>query len=139
MQPELIFYPAIAMFLLTMFVLFRTGLARNAAVRRREVDVRFYQLYQGEEPAHLRLLSRHLQNHFEIPPLFYVVVLALYVTGQVTMLSLIGAWLFVALRVLHSVVHLGGNVVLRRFFVFIASCVSLILLWLYLLIGLLGG
>ncbi len=138
MAAELIFYPAIAMFALSMFVLFRTGMARAAAVKQREVPVNFYRLYQGEEPEHLRLLSRHLQNQFEVPPLFYMVVVALYATGLVTPLSLIGAWLFVALRLLHSYVHLNGNVVMRRFMVFIASTVALILLWVYLLIGLLA-
>ena len=138
MPAELILYPAIAMFFLSMFVLFKTGMSRNAAVKRREVDVRYYQLYQGEEPKHLRLLSRHLQNQFEVPPLFYVVVLALFITGLVSPISLIAAWMFVALRVLHTWVHLNGNNVLRRFQVFIASCVMLMLLWAYLLLGLLS-
>lgn len=139
MSQELIFYPAIAMFALTMFVLFKTGIARNAAVTKRKVDIRFYELYRDDEqePDELRVLGRHLQNHFEVPPLFYFVVLALYVTEQVSMLSLIGAWLFVGFRIAHTAVHLGGNIVLRRFLVFIASTVSLMLLWAYLFLGLL--
>ncbi len=138
MTPELIFYPSVAMFALTLAMMLRMGVARYRATASREVSLKYYRLYtEGAEPEHLRLLSRHVQNHFEVPPLFHLVVLMLYVTGQVSLLGLIIAWLYVALRCLHSYVHLVGNVVPRRFAVFIASGLALLALWLLFFVGLL--
>lgn len=138
MTQELIFYPSIAMFALTAGVLVRMGIMRYRAVAAGEVDPRYYRLYTGaEEPLELRKLGRHVQNHFEVPPLFHLVVLMLYVTGQVNLLSLVLAWLFVALRALHSAIHLGRNVVPRRFASFIASGTVLAGLWLSFAVGLL--
>jgi hypothetical protein len=131
MRAEIIFFPAIAMFFLTASVLARMGMARKRAVETREIDPKFYRLYnQGQEPPHLRQLTRHMQNHFELPPLFYAVILMLYVTGSVNSQAVITAWLFVALRALHTYVHLGSNFVPRRFMLFIGSVLMLTLLWL---------
>ena len=82
------------------------------------------------------LIGRHVQNHFEVPPLFYVVLLFLYVTGSVTPLSVALAWLYVALRCLHSFIHLGTNDVRRRLQAFAASGLVLGGLWLSLLVSL---
>lgn len=137
MTQELIFYPSVAMFALTALVLGLTGSARFRASGSGEMDPRFYKLYTGgEEPAHLRKLSRHLQNHFEVPPLFHLVVIMHFVTDQVGMLSLILAWTYVATRGLHSWMHLGRNYVPHRFASFAASYVTLIALWLNFAAGL---
>ena len=76
MSPQAIVYPAIAMFGLTLCVLVSLGIARYRAVRGREVSVRFFAGYnEGEQPQRLHIMSRHLQNHFEVPPIFYAAVL----------------------------------------------------------------
>ncbi len=138
MTQELIFYPSIAMFALTALMLARMGVQRYRAVAAGAVDPRYYRLYTGaEEPPELRKLARHVQNHFEVPPLFHLVVLMIYVTGQVSTLSLVLAWLFVILRGLHSAMHLGRNVVTRRFASFIASSAVLAGLWAVFAVGLL--
>ena len=46
--------------------------------------------------------SNNLKNLFEMPVLFYAISLYLFVVGQVDTVHLVAAWLFVALRVLHS-------------------------------------
>lgn len=130
MQQELIFYPSIALFALSAGVLIRTGLARFRASTSGAVDPRYYKLYQqGEEPEELRKLSRHLQNHFELPPLFHLVVLMLFVTQQVGPLSLTLAWAYVGLRLVHTSIHLGSNYVPYRFYSFLASFAVLVALW----------
>ncbi len=125
--------PMFALFALTVVVVFRLAFLRFGAVRRREVDVRFYLAYQGaEEPDELRIASRHVVNLFEAPVLFYVVCLTTYVTGQTTGLLVGLAWLYVLLRVAHSYVHLMHNVLILRFRVFFLSWLVLIALWLVL-------
>ena len=66
---------------------------------------------------------------FETPVLFYAIILVAFVTGQTGTLLLGLAWTFVALRFIHSYVHLTSNVVIVRFRVFGASMLVLSALW----------
>lgn len=66
--------------------------------------------------------SDNLKNLFEVPILFYVLALYLYVTGQVDQIYLWAAWGFVAARALHSVIHCTVNIVLLRFGLYAISC-----------------
>ena len=137
MDPAAIVFPAIALFFWTFANGVRMAGLRVRAVGRREVPISYYELYEGSEPPAVRLASRHVQNLFEVPPLFYVVVLFLYVTNHVTFLAVGLAWLYVLLRVVHTFVHLGTNNVPRRLAVFAIGNVVLAGLWMTLLVGLL--
>jgi hypothetical protein len=139
MDRTAIVFPAIAMFFLTASLIARMGYLRVTAVQRGEISIRYFRLYnEGEQPDRLQLISRHVQNHFEAPPLFYVVVLFLYVTQSVTPLAVALAWGYFALRCVHSVVHLGRNDVRRRLQVWATSGLVLTGLWLLLLLSLLS-
>jgi hypothetical protein len=125
------------MFFLTLGVIVRLGLARYSAIHSGAVSIKFFRTYdEGSQPARLHVLSRHVQNHFEIPPLFYVGVLMAFVVGAVSPISLAFAWSFFALRCLHTYIHLGSNNVSVRFFTFGASLAALAGLWACTLIGL---
>ena len=138
MQPSAIVFPAIAMFFLTSAMIGLLAIRRLTAVRRGEISLAYFKLYNlGMQPDALQQIGRHVQNHFEVPPLFYVVVLFLYVTGTVTALTVGLAWTYVALRVVHSLIHLGSNDVNLRFTAFGASLLVLTGLWLSLLFALL--
>ena len=125
-----ILYPAFALMALTIFCMFRLGLLRRAAVRRGEVNPRFFILFRGyDEPEKLAAYSRHIVNLFEAPLLFYVIILTAFVTSQSGIWLLGLAWLYVLLRFVHSYVHLTSNVVLIRFRIFVASMLTLVALW----------
>ena len=138
MTPTAILYPGIAMFFLTIGVLLSLGLARRSAVRNGSVSIKYYRTYnEGTQPERLHVLSRHVQNHFESPPLFYAGILFTYVSGSVTELSVVLAWLFVCARCVHSYIHLGSNNVTMRFFTFGTSLILLTGIWASLLFRLL--
>ena len=136
-SPNQILYPVFAMVLLVAFVLNRMRSMRFAAVRSEEISAGFFRAYAGDEPERLRVVSRHFTNLFEMPVLFYVAVLMAYVTRQVNVWLVAGAWLYVALRYLHSYVHLTSNDVIRRFSVYIASAAVLFAMYAGLLVQLL--
>ncbi|MGI1678845.1 MAG: MAPEG family protein [Cellvibrionaceae bacterium] len=139
MSPENILYPVIAMFFLTISVVIYMAVQRIVAVKNKEVDGRHYILYsEGEESPRLQKLTRHVKNLFEIPPLFYLVVLFLFVTGSVSLLTVSLAWSYFFARCVHSFIHLSSNNVLRRFVAFLVSVVVLILLWLVLLVSIIS-
>ncbi len=122
----------------TLVALGALGLARLRAVNRHQVDFRYYRLYNsGTQPDQLQLLNRHVQNLFEVPPLFYAVVILTYASEQVTLSSVILAWGFVVLRFAHAWVHLSTNFVPRRFKIFAASILVLAGQWILLLVALL--
>jgi hypothetical protein len=133
-----ILYPAFAMLALVFFVLNRMRSLRFAAVRNREIDAGYYKAFQGaEEPEPLRVVSRHFSNLFEMPVLFYVGLLMIYVTHQTTVWLVGCAWLYVVLRYVHSWVHLTNNEVMTRVLVYFASGFVLLVMWATLLVQLL--
>lgn len=133
-----ILYPAFAMAALTFFCVSRMGLLRFSAIRRGEIDGRFFRLYKDyEEPEYLRVMSRHVVNLYEAPVLFYTISIIAFVTETVSILTLALAWAYVALRYVHSYIHLTSNRVVHRFRIFATSQFVLLILWLVVLVGLL--
>jgi len=65
--------------------------------------------------------SDNLKNLFEIPTLFYFLVLYLYVRQQVDPAYLAAAWVFVAFRIAHSSVHCTVNIIPLRFWLYAIS------------------
>ena len=74
----------------------------------------------------------NFRNLFETPVLFYIAVVVLYVTALSSPVALALAWAYVLARCVHSFIHCGSNIVMRRFYAFATSCVLLLLLWLML-------
>lgn len=140
MNQTLILYPAVAMFFLSIGCIFSMGLARFLAIHKGEVKISFYSTYtKGTQPARLHVLARHVQNHFEVPPMFYAVTILLYVTEAVSTATVALAWSFFAARVCHTLIHLGRNNVSQRFFMFGFSLLCLTGLWGLLLVNLLSN
>jgi putative endopeptidase len=72
----------------------------------------------------------NFRNLFEVPVLFFAVCLALAASNRVTAIQVILAWIYVLLRLTHSVIHLTYNRVMHRFFVYSTSTVVVFLMWL---------
>ena len=125
-----IFFPVAALVGLTFAVGVRMYLVRSGAARARRVKISDFRL--GESPgvpADVALPNRNFMNLLETPVLFYVACVILFVTGGVDRLGLTLAWLYVALRVAHTLVHLTYNNLIHRLAAFAASLVVLLLLW----------
>jgi hypothetical protein len=69
--------------------------------------------------------SDNLKNLFELPTVFYVVVLYIYVTNQVDRAYLWAAWGFFLFRALHSAVHCTFNFIPLRFALYVISAGAL--------------
>jgi hypothetical protein len=80
-------------------------------------------------PPAVSIPNRNYMNLLELPVLFYVVCLTLYVTVKADATAIYLAWGYVALRVCHSLVHLTYNHVIHRLTLFAVSNVVLIILW----------
>jgi len=86
--------------------------ARMQAVRRGEAALGDFARH--EEPHRVARISYNLANQFELPVIFYAVVVLLIAVERVTPIDVIAAWGFVAGRVVHTLVQtLTDNVPLR--------------------------
>jgi hypothetical protein len=138
MDDKTIFLPMIALVAWTFLVLLQVPYRRFRAAFNRQVvrdDFKF-----GEStnvPQHVSISNRNYMNLLEAPVLFYVACLTLYVTKTIDSSFLALAWAYVALRVLHSLVHLTYNHVMHRLTFFAIGNVVLITLWTRLALALL--
>jgi len=85
--------------------------------------------FRSNVPGFVSLANRNYMNLLEMPVLFYVICLMLFVSGEVDQTFLYLAWGYVGLRVLHSLVHVTYNNVLQRLTLFAASNVVVTLMW----------
>jgi hypothetical protein len=125
-----IVWPAFALVALTFVVVLRLARQRFAAARAGRVDPRYYKVFKGEgEPEDVAATARNLLNLYEMPTLFYAGVAIAFAAGESGALLVALAWAYVALRYLHSTIHLTRNKVLWRFRAFAASLFVLLAFW----------
>lgn len=130
MAQESIFLPFLAMALLTFIVLGLIPQRRFKAVADKQVTADDFALGESPQvPGHVSLANRNYMNLLELPMLFYAVCLALFVTGTVDGLALGLAWTYLALRALHSLIHVTYNRVVHRLTFFALSNFVLMGLW----------
>jgi len=140
MGDNAIFLPAVAMAVLTFVVWWRMYATRIAQMKREGIHP---QAVATSAQAATKLTDSraadNFRNLFELPVLFY---LALVVAAQAqlsTTAVLVLAWLFVALRVVHSWIQCTYNKVMHRFYVYVTGGMVMWTLWGVLGYGLLRG
>ena len=68
--------------------------------------------------------SDNLKNLFEIPVIFYALVLYLFITRQVDAVYVSASWIFVVFRALHSAVHCTFNRIILRFYLYLFATIA---------------
>lgn len=128
--------PALALIGWTLLVLLLIPLRRFRAVARRQLtpaDFRYGE--SARVPGEVSLPNRNYMNLLEAPVLFYALCLIATVISIADGTSLVLAWVYVGLRMLHSIVHIGYNNILHRLICFATSNIVLTVLWLRLLLA----
>lgn len=100
-------------------------LAGRARMKEVVIDSRAF-------PDDVRKLGNNYDNQFQLPLFWYVGVAFTLVLNAADGVLVALAWVFLALRVGHSFVHVGRNQLVRRFYVFTAGAVVLTAYWLWL-------
>jgi hypothetical protein len=133
-----IFYPLCALVMLTFVMAVATGASRLTSVRRRDIDPKYYRLMTGATPPdYVQKTGRNFANLLETPVLFYLLG-ALVIALDIDNVELVQhAWLYVALRLVHTIIHVSYNNPIHRFLAFVASLLTLLAMWiqLYHLVG----
>jgi len=137
LNTALILLALLAQVFLTLIVYIVLVRGRFAAVRSKKLRASQYVLVEGE-PSEMARMTNNLRNQFELPVLFYAVVLMLVAINRVTMIDVVLAWIFVIGRVIHHFVHTRTTDVLLRPRVFAIGMVAVSLLAIHALIIVLG-
>lgn len=130
-SPERLIAPLIALVGLTAFVWLLMVVVRNATILRGITNADYYTAYQPSRhpPEWVERPARVFNNLFQVPMLFYVVCLLMMITGRVDERQITFAWIYVATRALHAVIYIGWNYVPYRFGAWLASCITLGVIW----------
>src|SRR5262245_27585847 len=130
MEINQLIYPMLAMVVLTFSVVARLFLARRKAVADGTVSAGYFKVYQGPpEPESSAKLARHFSNLFEAPVLFYAACISGMVLHMAGVLFLALAWLYVAIRVVHTTIHTGSNRIYPRLIAYFSSWLVLLGMW----------
>jgi hypothetical protein len=84
--------------------------------------------FHAQLPAQVRWKADNYNNLMEQPTLFYAMALTLALLGADAGLNAALAWLYVALRVAHSLVQATSNIVMLRFAIFMAATLVLLVM-----------
>jgi hypothetical protein len=114
MDNSLILVPFVGMLLLTLIIYFYMYYRRITAILSSGVKVKTREDL-AKLPTNAVNASDNFQNLFEVPVIFYVCVLAIYITKQVDIFYMICAFGFLLFRTLHSIVHCSYNNIMHRF------------------------
>ena len=120
--------PAFVQFALTVYVLIRQGLGRVRAVRSGQVklaDVDTKSAYTES----VQKFANNYVSQFELPVLFYVILVFALSTELVDYVLIGLAWAFAGSRLVHTFEHTGRNRIATRFKVFVAGLVFLSGMW----------
>ena len=130
MPQQAIFAPMGVLAFLTFAVLILIPIRRFAAARAGLTKAEDYRFGESANvPGHVSIPNRSYMNLLELPLLFYVGCLMYFVAGKVGAVPLAIAWTYVALRVVHTLIHLTYNNVVHRLIPFAVSNIVLLVFW----------
>ena len=128
---KLILIPVFVQVLLTSVVMVLMGRRRIRAAKKREITMSaFKTMNLTGANEQVIATSRNFDNQFQMPMLYLFSVLFTLQAGLADSLYLLLGALFVLLRVVHTIIHIGSNHIRARFSVFLLSCVVLWAIWL---------
>ena len=130
MDRGLIIYPAFAVVVLTIISMIKMRLVVEKHLKSRTLKFKYLKVYDGSVPEDLEQARQHYKNYFELPVLFYLLLVFIYATDNVNQYDIILAWLFVFFKAIHSYIRMRNNYVPHRAKAFILGFFVLICGWL---------
>ncbi len=118
MDKILIIYPVLPVVLMNFIVMFHMRYMIVKAIKNRDAEYKYFRAYEGSAPEYLLTARHHYKNFFEIPILFYLLCLVLYIIDDVSAIDLWIAWLFVIFKGIHSYIRITSNYVPYRAYSF---------------------
>lgn len=124
-----ILLPVFVLIALTFTLNIWMGWSRTSSIRRGEVKIRDIALGERNWSKQTQQVNNAFHSQFELPVLFYVLVVLALITRQADLLFVILSWVFVVLRVVHAYIMVTTNYVPRRAQVHFVAMIVLVLMW----------
>jgi len=129
MTIQMVLLPVFVQVALTFGLLLWMAYARRSSLGRGELKVRDIALGQSAWPPQAMQASNCFDNQFQLPLLFYVLVILAWITKQADLIFVVMAWLFVLSRLAHAYIHTTSNHVPTRFNAFAVGVLLLLVMW----------
>ncbi|NVD37889.1 MAPEG family protein [Ensifer sp. HO-A22] len=126
-----IFWPMVAHVLLVFVLYALLSFRRVGLVKAGKAQVSQFR-ENRDEPTESLVVRNSIANQFELPVLFHICCVLLYITEADNIVSLVLAWLFIASRYLHAFVHVTSNRIRYRRPLFIVGVATLGGMWIWL-------
>ena len=114
MEQNLILLPIGLMILLTFIVALHLRYFAARGAIDEEIRLGYFKDNQVDTPDYLLTVRHHYKNMFEVPILFYIICILIYVTNNIDIIELILAWIFVGIKYIHSAIRMTTNYVPYR-------------------------
>jgi hypothetical protein len=134
-----ILLPVFVQVALTFILLMRLGSGRLRTLSAGKTKVRDIALGESNWPADVTQVGNCFNNQFQLPMLFYVLVVLAPFLHKADLLFVIMSWIFVISRIVHAGVHITSNNVNQRFAAYTVGMVVLLLMWAILAVRILFG
>ena len=129
-------YPAFILMLFTIISLFILLFARVIALRKDHLNISHLKdmSFSNIKSKWILIASRHYENLGILTNVFYICILIIVFLNYTNTAYITLAWLFVAFRIVHSLIHLTYNNVIQRMAAFLISNCFLITMLMTLII-----
>ncbi|HET8691369.1 MAG TPA: MAPEG family protein [Steroidobacteraceae bacterium] len=128
MSRDWIFVPVIFQVFLTLFVYLRLLQVKKRAVAEGRVDRTRVALRDDAWPDYVIQVNNNIRNQFELPVLFYVLAIMLWLLDSVHGVAVAAATAFVLSRIVHAGIHLSINAVPPRRHTFTVGWVAVLVM-----------
>ena len=129
MSVQAVLLPVFVQIALVFVLGFWMGGARYGAAKRGEIQVVDEATTQVVWPRQATLLDKCFKNQFEMPVLFYVLVILALATRKADLLFVVMSWVFVVSRIAHAAVFTTSNKVSLRFAAYLVGTLALLAMW----------
>ncbi len=127
-QQPMILLPVLVQVFLTMMIYIALAIAKTRAIKRGQVDLTRRALHADAWPESVLKINNSIRSQFEVPTLFYLVTMILWLLDSAGIVAQVLAWLFVTSRFVHAYIHLGSNYVPKRLVVFMFGFVVVLIM-----------
>ena len=128
MSRDWIFVPVIFQVFLTLFVYLRLLQVKKRAVAEGRVDRTRVALRDDAWPDYVIQVNNNIRNQFELPVLFYVLAIMLWLLDSVHGVAVAAATAFVLSRIVHAGIHLSINAIPPRRHTFTVGWVAVLVM-----------
>ena len=139
MSIAMILLPVFVLVLMTFTLMVLMARSRIGALKRGEVKMGDVALGQSNWPPRSQQISNCYHNQFQLPVLFYVLVVLAIITRHADYLFVALGWVFVLARIAHAYVHCTTNYVRHRFNAFLVGALVLLVMWIIFAVQILAG